>query len=189
MHDPVFLDMLLGDTQVAKQVHNAKCHLLQYRNDCAFIDQCIQRYTKMKEEIREPGSEKNFITVQEYWTSIQEILIAYEFAGNAEEIHFFKWIKPLFTGEKEYYSLLHHAELFSTADPAFWQRQPARLEKLTAENKNVIDAYINANTRYDEWWYCRGEWKDRTVHDDTIGSYLGMIRYLKYVQTQLPQVT
>jgi hypothetical protein len=91
----------------------------------------------------------------------------------------------LFTGEKEYYSLLHHAELFATADERFWQRQPARLEKLVKENNNVINAYVSGNSEYDEWWYCRGEFKDQAAQDKTIGSYLGMLRYLKYAETRL----
>ena len=184
-HEPFFLDMLVADPSASRQMEIARSLLLQHSNSCAFIAQCIQRYANMKEEIRGRGCEENFITIHEYWISIQEILIAYEFTGNAQEIHFFKWIKPLFTAEKEYYSLLHHAELFAGADSTFWLRQPARLEKLVAENENVINAYVDGNTRYDEWWYCRAEFKDQTAHDDTIGNYLGMLRYLKYVETRL----
>ena len=89
-HDPVFLDMMLCDTDIAQRVQTARGYLLQHSNSCPFIAQCIQLYAKMKEEIREPGNEKNFITVQEYWTSIREIFMAYEFTGNAEEIQFYK---------------------------------------------------------------------------------------------------
>lgn len=188
-HGPVFLDMMLCDSLISKHVQTARRHLLQHSNNCAFIAQCIQRYARMKEEIHGLSSEQSFITVQKYWTAIQEMLVAYEFVDKARDIHFFKRIKPLFIGEKEYYSLLHHAELFAGADPTFWQRQPARLNKLLTENKNVIDAYVGGNTRYDEWWYCRGQYKDQATQDNTIGCYLGMLRYLKYVQAQLPQVT
>lgn len=183
--DSFFLDVLISHSVTSWQMQMAKSRLVQFSNSCDFIGHCIQCYSRMKQQLRGHNTEENFIIVQEYWNNIQEILLGYEFESNAIEIHFFKWIKSLFTGEREYYSLLHHAELFSTADEKFWQRQPVKLEKLMNENKNVIDAYINGETRYDEWWYCRGEFKDRTVHDETIGNYLGMLRYLKYAETQI----
>jgi hypothetical protein len=70
---PFFLDTLISRAAASVQMQIAKDQLLQYSNSCAFIAQCIQRYTRMKEELREHDSEENFVTVQEYWTGIHEI--------------------------------------------------------------------------------------------------------------------
>jgi hypothetical protein len=48
----------------------------------------------------------------EYWTKLKDQVKLQQFADEAEEIWFFKTMKPKFTALIEYYTLVYHAELF-----------------------------------------------------------------------------
>jgi hypothetical protein len=58
-----------------------------------------------------------FEVANHYWPKIKALLAGYIFQSEAEEIYFFKTIKPLFTSAIEYYGLLAHAQLFKDSSP------------------------------------------------------------------------
>lgn len=183
-----WLDMLISHSEISMQMQIAQGSLLQYAIECPFITVAIDEYTKMKTNLAgETSSELCFSITMDYWTTLKQRLILYEFERSEYEIQFFKVIKPLFTGKKEFYSFLHHADLFSgsAGDKGFWRRQTPRLEKFKIEHKDFYTLYSTGKTRYDEWWYRRSQSRDQTSHDGLVASYLGMVRYLQYVNQKL----
>ena len=186
-----WLDLLISKSKLSVQMHLAQRKLLQYSIQCAFIAQAIEEYTRTKEElVGNTCSEICYGITTKYWDRLKECLITFEFDKPIYEIQFFKVIKPLFTSEREYFSFLHHAEIFARSEDEnkFWLRQPLRLEKFKRGNANFYKAYVTGDESRDEWWYCRGEFRDQTSCDNLVATYLGMVRYLNYVDQQLKKM-
>src|SRR5882757_6212741 len=53
-----------------------------------------------------------FIKSDQYWSRIKTEVAGHRFSSAAEEIYFFKHLKPSFTSQVEYYNLLYHVEIF-----------------------------------------------------------------------------
>ena len=183
-----FLRLLISHSPVCKQIQTAQACLQRYSKECTFISKVIRQYALMKAALaKETCTQECFNIAQDNMNVIIAELAQYNFQSHAHEIHFFKVIKPLFIAEREYYSLLHHTELFSESDgdERFWERQLAKLDKFTKEKSLFVNAYTSGVTCYDEKWFLRGEFRDKTLQDETVGAYLGMVRYLEYVNFKL----
>ena len=136
-----------------------------------------------------------------YWAILKYDLIKHEFGSRDEEVRFFKEIKPLFTGEIEYYSLLYHAELFlvdtvKEDQLMFLERQSQRLEKFSQEHDEFYACYKSGCTAHDRDWFVRTredqesingnkgydrEEKATSSHDHLVASLLALERYHDYV--------
>src|SRR5688572_27744732 len=187
-HREFFLHLLIGHSPTHGQMQIAQAYLLKYSKECTLISKMIEQYTVMKGALaKEACTQECFNITQDYTNCIIATLEEYEFQSDAREIHFFKVIKPLFIAEREYYSLLHHTELFSesSGDGRFWERQLAKLDKFKKEKSLFVKAYTSGSSYYDERWYLRMEFRDKTLHDETVGAYLGMVRYVEYVNFRL----
>jgi hypothetical protein len=185
-----FLDLLIGHSRISMPLQIARARLLHYSQECSLIAAAMKQYTIMKAKLEnEPQTElSGYAIIWDYWTKVREQLEPYEFASSEHEIQFFKVIKPLFTAEAEYYSLLHHAELFAGDDEAFWRRQPMRLDRFIALNAAFVKAYTAGETRYDGLWFRRGDKRHETSHDPLAGNYLGMLRYQHDVEMKLKTI-
>ena len=79
------------------------------------------------------------------WGRIRVKLTHYQFSCDDEEIEFFKVLKPKFTAEIEYYSLLYHCLIFEPAEAGavlrFWQKEYQRLTDFQAENNAFLQCY------------------------------------------------
>lgn len=143
-----------------------------------------------------------------YWQRLRHALSIYHFSSDAEEIDFFKNIKPLFISAIEFYNLLYHAHLFKPVFDAlekekFWLRESLRLERFTESNVDFYN-YINAkHTTLDEVYFLRRnnadvdfpytnvseiERKISTSHDHLMSEYMALEKYKNYVQQQLDQL-
>ena len=183
-----FLRLLIGDAPIAAQMQDAQRTLLQFSKESRIVIQALEAYVQLKQQLDSiDQSDKGFALVAECWMWLGAFISSYHFDSLAEEMHFFKWIEPLFGQERELYSLLHHAELFSSVDSQFWNRQPARLERLRVEHARVLHAYTTGDTERDELWYCRSDYHDRTVTGEKIGKYLGMKRYLQHIAYKMEE--
>lgn len=141
-----------------------------------------------------------------YWAILKYDVICYEFTTRQEEIRFFKKIKPLFTGEIEYYSLLYHAELFRVDTVKedqlkFLERESRRLEKFIEENEDFYKDYKNGSQANDPCFFVRSpvateedrsaktkyDREDRATssHDRLVASLLALERYHDYVSSEL----
>jgi hypothetical protein len=70
-----------------------------------------------------------------YWTRLRTAVRQTGFASDSEETHFFKTIKPRFTGRLEYYTLLYNFELFHPID------EPAELEFYCCREQQKITRF------------------------------------------------
>jgi len=165
----------------------------------AALTDCLQQSTDALKSI-----ECCFIKSEQYWTLVKNQVNHYVFPAAADEIHFFKHIKPAFTSQVEYYNLLYHVEIFkpvSTEDlRAFWLREGQRLNDFIALHDAFYRYYKSGDTQHDEQYFTRAgsdagllpEAKvyDRdanaaTGYDHLITSILALERFTQYVNEKL----
>jgi hypothetical protein len=123
------------------------------------------------------------------------------FASTEEEIQFFKWVKPKFTCEIEYFRLLYHAELFLPEDEkdwtGFWKREAERLSRFITENREFWEYikrdFVDNDAQYFTW--AKTDRQDSEVivqrgevvstHDHLVASLLALEKYNEYVRRKL----
>jgi len=122
-----------------------------------------QLYARMQEDIEaaETGCSNEMRSVEtcfsialSYWNRIRDIAETHVFPSQADEVCFFKHIKPLFLSAMEYYMLLYQALLFKpTSDEdellSYWLKQ-----------LNRVDQFVERHREF--YQYCQS---DRTEHD------------------------
>ncbi len=170
-------------TELSNRLHNSLT--LQ-------LEQQRAKSTNWEKEI-----ENCFTIAMKVWKILQQKLEGFVFATDDEEIYFFKYIKPLFTSEVEYYNLLYHTRLFLPQnDPvqaqAFWERESRRFQRFKEEHQEFyryyqsgftnkdVDYFIRANSDlsnyalakvYDLYEYAT------TSHDHLVASILALEKY------------
>lgn len=81
------------------------------------------------------------------------------FAGDEEEIGFFKSEKPRFTGMIEYYLLRYQAALCSPQTKEdrvqFWRAELRKMDKFRADNSAFWVYYHSGDTAQDRIWFMR----------------------------------
>jgi hypothetical protein len=161
-----------------------RCEQL-YRSLLKDIDDCSQKYSCLQDQI-----EHSFVICNRYLAIIRQEAESYVFKTSADEIYFFRQIKPLFTAEVEYYGFYYHAQLFKAgiSDPVkieqFWIREATRLEKFIAENRDFYEYYKQSRTDKDAECFIRHTNKD-TNYDPLVSTLLALERYHEYVQTEM----
>src|ERR1700722_7206859 len=82
----------------------------------------------------------------DHWNKLKEKIKREGFASEEEEIHFFKNVKPRFTGEIEYYTQRYHAILFlpetdKQSQINFWEGELGRLDKFFGSYHEFFQYY------------------------------------------------
>jgi hypothetical protein len=119
--------------------------------------------------IRSGQVENCFLVALDCWHELRGRLLRHSFENEAEEIEFFKMIKPRFTSEIEYYGLICQSLLFQPEPNrqdevrAFWTRERGRLEKLVSSNKSFFDYYLSGCTELDHQYFLRDCYKTAPV--------------------------
>jgi hypothetical protein len=76
------------------------------------------------------------------WTELSTKLKSHQFSSEEKEIEFFKSLKPKFTSEIEYCTLVYHSLLFQPDEAHsaidFWRREYQRLERFKTANPLFI---------------------------------------------------
>src|SRR6478672_11890913 len=89
-----------------------------------------------------------------YWIILSERVATYQFRCNKEEIHFFKEIKPLFTCEIEFASLVYQLESFTPISDieffSFINKERSRLSRFIERNSTFYQYYKEKRTELDE---------------------------------------
>jgi hypothetical protein len=143
-----------------------------------------------------------------YWAELRATIIEYQFKTEEEEILFFKTVKPLFTSELEYYSLLYYAFLFCPLDVegqrVFWEREIKRFTDFKEEYSGFLDYYASGKTDLDKLYYLRAQESDeliigmqtwdkepdaRTSHDQLIAKFWALERYYAFADKKLKEVS
>lgn len=172
-----------------------RCEQL-YQSLVKDIDECRQKYPCLQKQI-----EHSFVICNRYLAIVCQEVESYIFKTSADEIYFFRHLKPLFAAEVEYYSLFYHAQLFKAgvSDPVkieqFWIREATRLEKFIAENRDFYEYYKEGRTDKDAKYFTRTNLhnspvpelnaKLNTIYDPLVSTLLAVERYHEYVQTEL----
>lgn len=140
---------------------------------------------------------------EQYWVLARYDLSKHRFDTVAQEIEFFKEVKPLFIAEADYYSLLYHAELFrrDVTDPIqlerFWQRELLRLKRFEQEQQDFVGYWRSGRTDQDQFYFVRQlkgkscpekaladdlEKQQATSHDHLISTMKALERYNQYIE-------
>jgi hypothetical protein len=151
--------------------------------------------------------EECFITAGNYWSELRSVIAGYTFRTEDEEIHFFKVVKPLFTAELEYYSLLYHTVLFcplyTDKQKHFWEREVKRLADFKEQHGAFISYFTSGRIDEDRNYYLRsadsqeligqlenedGVSESRTSYGKLIAKLWALERYHDYAQKKLKEV-
>lgn len=156
----------------------------------------------------EEGIEKCFVVAGNYWNEVKVMVMTEGFESTCEEIFFFKVIKPLFTSELEYYSLVYHSVLFCPAfyeaELQFWKREGKRLEEFRRQHKEFLEYYESGKSSLDHFYFTRVKEDDpipedvnsydmeprtRSNYDPLITKLKALERYLAYTQAKLAGIS
>jgi hypothetical protein len=148
--------------------------------------------------------ERSYETTVFNWMLLKDKIIVHQFESLNEEVDFFKNIKPRFTGEIEYYSLLYHFEIFKPANEleliSFLHNEGMRLENFIEKNRSFYQYYKSNRNDYDQIYFVRAnnELKEHprsryydmekganTSHDHLVASIIALEKYNQYVISKL----
>jgi hypothetical protein len=181
--------------------------LIQYAHEKMYKMLRAELDERLAEGLCKNSIEECFLIAGNYWSELRATIAEYKFKTEEEEILFFKTVKPLFTSELEYYSLLYHTLLFCPFDPErqkqFWEREGKRLQDFKEQHEDFISYHKSGNTADDVMYYLRandrheldneiesydGDPMSRTSHDHLIAKLLALKRYNDYAQTKLKEI-
>jgi hypothetical protein len=168
-----------------------------------FLQTQHRLYQDMQHDIRlyqqkglgiEPTIQGCFDIAHTYKAKLTAEVSGYVFENLADEVLYFRHLRPLFHAETEYHSYCYHVELFRRTveddDPLelelFYRRQVKRLEKFCWENRELTEYLMTGGTDRDATWFTRSAEDPESSHyDKTVGMYLALIRFEKYVQEKI----
>jgi len=116
---------------------------------------CEERNTSEIEKV-----EVCFKCSLDHWGKLQKQIRKHDFQTPAEEIHFFKKVKPRFTAYIEYYTCRYHALLFMPTDDnlelvRFWKWEMRKTEKFFEANESFCRYMREDATEKDEEYFLR----------------------------------
>lgn len=165
-----------------------------------FLSNCIQLYDEMLESIKACSKENTteeeriqtcFEIAGSYKEQINDAVRNHHFTDSADEIFFFKQVKPLFQAEVEFYTYCYHIVLFKTKEleadkkelELFYKRQLVKREKLRKDHPVFYDYVENGKTSADLQWFTRGiKSKDSSMFDHLMGKYLAIEKFELYLK-------
>jgi hypothetical protein len=169
----------------------------------AAIDRRLQSCDQDLEKI-----EKCFKHGLDHWARVQEEVKKNGFATPAEEIFFFREVKPRFTSLIEYYTRRYHALLFLPAEDKsdqarFWKWELRKIERFF-ENQTGFCRYIREGaTDKDEQYFLRAastgtrffqpkahdlDPETLTSHDPLLTMMIAMELYKEFIQGEIKKL-
>jgi hypothetical protein len=126
-----------------------------YQQLLAALAACQEKSTTEIEKV-----EGSFKCSLDHWGKIQKLIRAHDFPTSAEEIRFFKKIKPRFTAYIEFYTCRYHALLFMPSDDnlelvRFWKWEMRKTEKFFENNEDFCRYMQEDATGKDEDYFLR----------------------------------
>jgi hypothetical protein len=157
--------------------------MIQYESMLKAIEECQQQPVDLKRKI-----EACFSVSQQYWVQIRQQAEEHSFSSMAEEIEFYKEIKPLFKSQIDFYNLVYHAELFKPLTKPgemkeFWIKEQQKLDRFILDNQEFYNYYKNGATNRDEKYFLSS---DQTIYfEDLIAMLQALERYHVYTAKEL----
>lgn len=153
------------------------------------------------------GSEKEaaescFWIASNYWEQLKKKTGINKFSSDAEEIIFFREVKPFFLRHAEYHIILSEALLFVPEDGAvirdFWEEESKRLERVRHRNLPFVEYYESGCREQDAKYFLRSGHPGRKImplydndpdwcspDDGTLRTWLAHQLYHGYTQQKL----
>jgi len=143
---------------------------------------------------------------RDHWKVIKEVSMEMGFNTNAEEIEFFRDVKPQFTCHIEYYLLLYQATLLVPAAIAkqlkFWQEEALKYKRFYDGNEDFIKYYESGNRYNDQTFFLRTGLKEfritdkavyededlRTSHDGIVRTFMANKMYYEFVKEKMAEL-
>jgi hypothetical protein len=125
------------------------------------------------------------------------------FESGEDEIRFFKYTKPLFAAEREYYQRLYHGCMFGETNPGFWAHEKKRMEKLLAQHSDFVCYYHGGEAHNDAVWFSQGQaplptplcmwqWETNPKHtsarDGWVAGVMAVERYMVWLNSKIDNV-
>jgi hypothetical protein len=149
-----------------------------------------------------------FKICMEHWSRLKDLMKAYNFVNDEEEIWFFKVIKPKFTALIEYYTMVYHAELFMPSlneenIHTFWKKEKEKIKKFYQQNEAFYEYYKSGDISMDYIYFlrknaegcqnCYNKLYDTdnslaTTHGNTVSALLAYDMYDAYIMQQVKKV-
>ncbi len=143
-----------------------------------------------------------------FWLHLREALANYHFKSEEEEIDFFKNVKPLFTSQIEFYTLIYQGILFKPEeDPvkieSFWESESARLNRFRENKEAFVRYYKSGDTSLDKLYFLRNNNTPRnavvskiydknanlsTSHDWLVAALMAQEMYHEYTRAKLKEL-
>ena len=152
--------------------------------------------------------EKCFKHGMDYWARVQELVKKNGFPTPAEEIFFFREVKPRFTGLIEYYTRRYHSLLFLPADDKsdqgrFWKWELRKIERFFENHAGFCRYMQEGATDKDEEYFLRAantgtrffqpkahdlDPETLTSHDPLLTMMIAMELYREFIQDEVKKL-
>lgn len=119
--------------------------------------------------------ESSFKVSLEFWSRLKHHIKKQGFRSEADEIFFFRTVKPGFTSHIEYFTCRYHALLFKPGEEGeelarFWRWELRKIEKFHELNREFCTYIRVGHTERDQEYFCRREqvntaWVTGRIHD------------------------
>jgi hypothetical protein len=152
--------------------------------------------------------ESCFWIALEYWKRIKKIISENKFSDEADEINFFRNVKPMFTSYIEYFIILVEAAMFVPNERdecmLYWKSEATRFERFCSKNREFISYYESDCHYLDSHYFSRTgitfkqlpktpvydiDNNFRTSHDHLIRSLLANKMYYEYVRKKIQELS
>jgi len=145
------------------------------------------------------GYQEAFDCSVNYRLKLRELVGAYAFPCEQQEIFYFKQIKPLFVAETLYTTYCYHVGMFtgSTACPAeattLLKRQLQRLSRFKSRNADFLSHLHAGNPSWDRFWFTRaygntgsiGFHPEETRGENIVAEYYANLRFRAFLVDQI----
>ncbi|MBS1633989.1 MAG: RteC domain-containing protein [Bacteroidetes bacterium] len=171
-----------------------------------------QLYAEMMKAIAEKHTQPNktdivescFWIASKYWEMLKKNIDKSFFEYEGKEINFFRNIKPKFTSQIQFYTMLAEVMLFVPEDielkTIYWREEMKRYRRFCEKHKEFVDYYENKSVYLDSIYFVRvaPDWvpaqqpasydADKhfcSSHDHLVRGLLANKMYYEYVREEL----
>lgn len=165
----------------------------------------------ISEKLKQPNKtdmvESCFWIASKFWETLKNGIDLSFFEYQGKEINFFRNIKPRFTSQIQYYSMLAEAVLFvpkiAELEFEYWKNEQKRYRRFCDRNKEFVEYYESKSVYLDSIYFVKvsPEWvppfqpvnydadkKFCSSHDHLVRGLLAHQMYHAYVQEKLTLV-
>ena len=136
------------------------------------------------------------------WSELSHMITVHQFRSEAEEIWFFKHIKPKFKGLVESYSLMHSAQVLASGEKdlmVYWENEKELTLGFLKKHKVFYHYYKTGETRKDSEYFLRKNIPRQAYHtavhaafstpqSTLLANLLSREKYLGYIEQKLEEL-